>query len=113
MAEDDRRPYPDELLAATQAQEAEARRGKLRIFFGTSPGVGKTYDMLLDHARRNNLGRIVVGCSTRMRARWLGQQAFCQRLGAKAPDIDLVTVARKGPGERRPSRGGHTPRGVG
>jgi two-component system sensor histidine kinase KdpD len=51
MAQEDRRPDPDALLAATQAQEAEARRGKLRIFFGASPGVGKTYDMLLE-ARR-------------------------------------------------------------
>lgn len=47
----DRRPDPDALLAATQAQEAEARRGKLKIFFGASPGVGKTYAMLLE-ARR-------------------------------------------------------------
>ena len=62
MAEDDRRPDPDELLAATQAQEAEARRGKLRIFFGASPGVGKTYDMLLEARRlRAEALDVVIG----------------------------------------------------
>jgi two-component system sensor histidine kinase KdpD len=40
------RPDPDALLARVQAQEAKARRGKLKIFFGAAPGVGKTYAML-------------------------------------------------------------------
>lgn len=40
------RPDPDELLASVKAEEARARRGKLRIFFGASAGVGKTYSML-------------------------------------------------------------------
>ncbi len=40
------RPDPDRLLAAVSAEEARARRGKLRIFFGGSAGVGKTYSML-------------------------------------------------------------------
>jgi two-component system, OmpR family, sensor histidine kinase KdpD len=40
------RPDPDQLLAQVQAEEARARRGRLRIFFGASAGVGKTYAML-------------------------------------------------------------------
>lgn len=40
------RPDPDRLLAAVSAEEARAGRGKLRIFFGGSAGVGKTYSML-------------------------------------------------------------------
>lgn len=40
------RPDPDQLLACVTAAEAKARRGKLRIFFGGSAGVGKTYSML-------------------------------------------------------------------
>jgi two-component system sensor histidine kinase KdpD len=40
------RPDPDELLARVRAEEARARRGKLRIFFGATAGVGKTYAML-------------------------------------------------------------------
>lgn len=42
----DSRPDPDQLLATVNAEEARARRGKLRIFFGGSAGVGKTYSML-------------------------------------------------------------------
>lgn len=40
------RPDPDKLLARVQADEARAGRGKLRVFFGASAGVGKTYAML-------------------------------------------------------------------
>ncbi|HZV53710.1 MAG TPA: two-component system sensor histidine kinase KdpD [Rhodocyclaceae bacterium] len=44
MAND--RPDPDALLAQLEAEHAKAQRGKLKIFFGASPGVGKTYAML-------------------------------------------------------------------
>lgn len=40
------RPDPDALLARVQAEEAKQARGKLKIFFGAAPGVGKTYAML-------------------------------------------------------------------
>ena len=40
------RPDPDQLLAHVQAEEARAKRGRLRIFFGACAGVGKTYAML-------------------------------------------------------------------
>ncbi|HSX95265.1 MAG TPA: DUF4118 domain-containing protein [Hydrogenophaga sp.] len=40
------RPDPDILLAQVQADEDRARRGRLKIFFGASAGVGKTYAML-------------------------------------------------------------------
>ncbi len=43
---DSNRPDPDLLLAQVQAQEARQARGKLKIFFGAAPGVGKTYAML-------------------------------------------------------------------
>jgi len=51
----DSRPDPAELLARIQREEARAgggdsvngpARGKLKIFFGMAPGVGKTYAML-------------------------------------------------------------------
>jgi len=42
----DLRPDPDQLLAQVKAQEERANRGRLRIFFGASAGVGKTYSML-------------------------------------------------------------------
>ncbi len=43
---EDNRPNPDELLASLQREEETRRKGKLKIFFGMSPGVGKTYTML-------------------------------------------------------------------
>ncbi len=59
----DHRPDPDRLLAHVQAEEARARRGRLRIFFGASAGVGKTYAMLeAAHSLRvANAADVVVG----------------------------------------------------
>lgn len=56
------RADPDALLSAVQAEERAARRGKLKIFFGASAGVGKTYAML-DAARRQRAagGDVVIG----------------------------------------------------
>src|SRR5579872_3484022 len=42
----DKRPDPDALLSRVQMEAAQEKRGKLKIFFGASPGVGKTYAML-------------------------------------------------------------------
>jgi two-component system sensor histidine kinase KdpD len=55
------RPDPDQLLAHVQAEEARAARGRLRIFFGSSAGVGKTYAMLeaARTARANGVDVIV------------------------------------------------------
>jgi two-component system sensor histidine kinase KdpD len=56
------RRNPDELLADVQREEARERRGRLRVFFGASAGVGKTYSML-EAARATRAGGedIVVG----------------------------------------------------
>jgi two-component system sensor histidine kinase KdpD len=57
----DQRPDPDQLLAHVQAEEARAKRGRLRIFFGASAGVGKTYGMLeAAHSARAATGAAVV-----------------------------------------------------
>jgi two-component system sensor histidine kinase KdpD len=42
----DARPDPDALLDKIKEEELRAARGKLKIFFGASAGVGKTYAML-------------------------------------------------------------------
>jgi two-component system sensor histidine kinase KdpD len=46
MSREDPRPDPDALLRRVNAQEDKRRRGRLKIFFGSSAGVGKTYAML-------------------------------------------------------------------
>jgi two-component system sensor histidine kinase KdpD len=40
------RPDPDALLARVVDEDARSRRGRLKLFFGAAPGVGKTYTML-------------------------------------------------------------------
>jgi two-component system sensor histidine kinase KdpD len=42
----DSRPDPDRLLARIKDEAVQARRGKLKLFFGASAGVGKTFAML-------------------------------------------------------------------
>jgi two-component system sensor histidine kinase KdpD len=46
MPHDERRPDPDDLLNSLKREEERERKGRLKIFFGMSAGVGKTYDML-------------------------------------------------------------------
>src|SRR3954451_25296756 len=56
----ERRPSPEALLEA--ARREESRTGKLRIFVGAAPGVGKTYEMLQQaRARKRDGYDIVVG----------------------------------------------------
>src|SRR5215510_5598671 len=56
------RPDPDALLAQLKREEAKSTRGKLKIFFGMSPGVGKTYAMLQAARQKQAEGcEVVVG----------------------------------------------------
>ncbi len=52
----DRRPSPEALLTLA----ANERRGKLKIFIGASPGVGKTYAMLTGAQRLKVEGKDVI-----------------------------------------------------
>ncbi len=56
----ERRPDPEALLARAREEERRAGRGKLKIFFGASPGVGKTYAMLEEAQRKRKEGLDVV-----------------------------------------------------
>ncbi|HEY5040212.1 MAG TPA: sensor histidine kinase KdpD [bacterium] len=58
----DKRPDPDALLKEVQEEEKAEKRGKLKIFFGASPGVGKTYAMLeAARAKKAEGVEVVVG----------------------------------------------------
>jgi len=57
---EDERPDPDQLLAEMKAREAAARRGRLRIYFGASAGVGKTFAMLTAARALRNEGKDVL-----------------------------------------------------
>jgi two-component system, OmpR family, sensor histidine kinase KdpD len=56
------RPDPDALLAAIRSDESKAKRGRLKVFFGMCPGVGKTYAMLVAARQKVAEGvEVVVG----------------------------------------------------
>jgi two-component system, OmpR family, sensor histidine kinase KdpD len=56
----DQRPSPEALLEAVRREESRA--GRLKIFVGAAPGVGKTYEMLQQaRARKRDGYDIVVG----------------------------------------------------
>ena len=50
------RPDPEALLR----QAAQEGRGRLKVFLGAAPGVGKTYEMLTEAMARKRAGTDVV-----------------------------------------------------
>ncbi len=76
------RPDPDRLLAQIHADEARARRGRLKIFFGASAGVGKTYAMLAAAHAAEALDVLVGVVETHGRAE---TQALVDGLARLAP----------------------------
>jgi two-component system sensor histidine kinase KdpD len=56
------RPDPDALLRRVHDEETRRLQGKLKIFFGANPGVGKTYAMLeAAHEQRRDGVDVVIG----------------------------------------------------
>ncbi len=68
---DETRPDPDALLAAVSREQ----RGRLKIFLGAAPGVGKTWEMLAAAQRKQSDGLDVVAglIETHGRAETAGQ----------------------------------------
>jgi two-component system, OmpR family, sensor histidine kinase KdpD len=101
------RPDPEALLARVKEEEARARRGKLKLFFGAAAGVGKTYAML-EAAREHRAGGVdvVVGyVETHTRAETeallegleiLPRRAFDYR-GATLEELDLDAALQRRP----------------
>ncbi len=106
MAEGYSRPNPDELLARVKAEEAQKKRGKLKIFLGYAPGVGKTYTMLEAARLRKKDTDVVVACvETHGRAE---TEALLEGLeviprkqkeyrGIKLSEMDLDAVLKRRP----------------
>ena len=63
------RPDPDALLALAREEEEKARRGRLKIYFGATAGVGKTYAMLegAQELRRRGVDAVVGWAETHKR----------------------------------------------
>ncbi len=124
----DGRPDPDALLAQIQHEDARAKRGRLKIFFGASAGVGKTYAMLSAAQRMRAQGiDVAVGViETHGRAETEAMAAGLERLPVRQVahrgqtlgefDLDAALARRPGlllvdelahsnaPGSRHPKR---------
>ncbi len=103
----DIRPDPDKLLEMVQREQVKALRGKLKIFFGASAGVGKTYAMLSSaHQLRARGLDVVVGIvETHGRAETLEQLEGLEVLprreidyrGKRIAEFDLEGALRRHP----------------
>lgn len=82
MSERDARPSPEQLLK----DAARASRGKLKVFLGAAPGVGKTYEMLqaAQRAKADGVDVCVGLIETHGRAETEAQLAGLERLPRKA-----------------------------
>ncbi len=59
---EEKRPEPESFLEIAKQEETAKKRGKLIIYFGAAPGVGKTYSMLSDARVRKKEGiDVIVG----------------------------------------------------
>jgi two-component system sensor histidine kinase KdpD len=103
-----RRPTPEEMLVRAQSEAATARRGRLNIFFGAAPGVGKTYAMLEAAQTRKRQGiDVVLGwVETHGRAETAALTAGLEQLpprvvehrGITLREFDLDAALRRRPG---------------
>lgn len=102
----DQRPNPDQLLAELQSGKEQSARGKLRIYFGASAGVGKTYAMLAaaKAARAAGIDAVIGLVETHGRAETAALVADLEHLptrqieykGRTLPEFDLdAALARK------------------
>jgi two-component system sensor histidine kinase KdpD len=124
--DEDKRPSPEALLEV--ARREEGRQGKLRVFVGAAPGVGKTYAMLeTARARRRDGYDVVVGVvethgrketqallegleviprqRVEYKGRWL-EEVDLDAILARRPQIVLIDelAHTNGPGSRHPKR---------
>lgn len=88
----DHRPDPDALLK--EVQREESRPGRLKVFLGYSPGVGKTYSMLLEaHVLRRRGDRVLVGVvETHQRAETAELLKDLEVLPRKSGDYKGITL---------------------
>ncbi|MCP2287454.1 two-component system, OmpR family, sensor histidine kinase KdpD [Nocardia amikacinitolerans] len=94
-------------MAARTRDDGHVKRGRLRIYLGAAPGVGKTYAMLGEAHRRLERGRDVVAAvvETHGRAKTEKLLAGIERIppkiieyrGARFPELDVDAVLRRAP----------------
>ncbi|MBC7385125.1 MAG: sensor histidine kinase KdpD [Cryobacterium sp.] len=125
---DTNRPDPDALIAVMKKEQEKTNRGKLKVFFGMCPGVGKTYAMLRAAAEKQNpefkvlLGliethqraeteKLVSGLELLPRKKFEYKGTVCEEFDLdsaleRKPDLILVDelAHTNAPGSRHPKR---------
>ena len=104
---DDRRPSPEALLKLAQAEEAQNGQGKLKIFLGYAPGVGKTYAMLEAAWQRKLDERDVVAAYVESHGRFETDSLLAgleiipkgqiEYMGVVLPEMDIDAVLARRP----------------
>ncbi len=98
-----RKPTPEELLRRVEAEEVHQRRGRLKVFLGYAPGVGKSFRMLDEGRRRKLRGQDVVVAASQPSAETAvaellqGFEVIPPLLTPAGPAIDLPAVKRRHP----------------
>lgn len=104
---DDRRPTAEEMLERVRRQAGAGARGRLRVYLGMAPGVGKTYAMLMEGRRRKDRGTDVVVGFVETYGRPLTEQAIgdleivprrkIEYKGVTLEEMDAEAVIRRKP----------------
>ncbi len=97
------RPNPDDLLRKLEAEDARSARGRLKIFFGYAPRVGKSARMFDEGSRRASRGQdVIAGCTQKIGEEALTVDAILKR----APRVCLIDglAQENPPGSRNAHR---------
>ncbi|WP_305044939.1 sensor histidine kinase [Geoalkalibacter sp.] len=104
---EERRPDPDLLLKEAQQEEERKHQGKLKVFFGAAPGVGKTYAMLEAAWQQRLEGREVVAALVETHGRFetnsllagldILPRALIEYRGVILKEMDLDAVLSRKP----------------
>ncbi len=108
MADEEfKRPSPEQLLKLSQQAEAAKHRGRLIVYFGFAPGVGKTFAMLSDARQRKNDGvDMVVGyvethgrkeTDALLEGMEIIQPLIIEYMGVKLRELDTAKVLERKP----------------
>jgi two-component system sensor histidine kinase KdpD len=104
--QNDNRPSPEAMLKLAHAEEAATGQGKLKLYLGYAPGVGKTYTMLEAAHQQQRDGRDVVAAYVESHGRsetdalLVGLEvlpkAAIKYQGVRLPELDIdAALARK------------------
>jgi two-component system, OmpR family, sensor histidine kinase KdpD len=114
----DEKPSPDELLRRIESQESAGKRGRLKIFLGYAPRVGKSQRMFDEGSRRKRRGQdvVVATIQARVAEEPADTMGMLEVVGDDAIDLDRILKRRpqvclvdelaldNPPGSRHPKR---------